>query len=485
MLLGIGVLVLDFLAWRFLRSGIGNNRTLLRIPLFILLTWVLWTNGMVPFAAAPWKGDPVRHSLAQLLELVWWLQFAQLATALLGAVLLPGGMREKLFRDVARALTFIAALVAGLGFVIDLPIGGLLATSGAVAIVLGLAVQSTLSDVFSGVVLSATQPFAIGDSVTIGDIPGVVIESNWRATTLLNGEGNVVIVPNSSAAKANIVNQSRPARTHSVAVVVRVASHARPAHVIDALKDAVTSTAGILATPSPAVEAKGFEHKGMTYNVVVFVDSIAARSAVRNQLIDQVYRHFIAHGIPLSADADVQVPVGRQDAVALLRHVEMFRALDQAELEQLGKALSRKHFSAGEMIYEVAEHCPDDQRALYIITSGVAALLAGHEGEFVEIARLAPGDAVGRAGILTGISAPIKLRAMGPVSAAWLPKAALTPIIQLNPAVGQDMLNGLLAFQAAASRAFKDVPLPVEAKGDLLHRLLAGMRRIHGVPNKA
>src|SRR6202012_1584009 len=112
------------------------------------------------------------------------------------------------FRDVVRALAFLGALAAGLGFVINMPIGGRIATSGGVAIVIGRTVPSTLADVFSGVVLSATEPFGIGDSVSIGDIQGEVIESNWRATTLLNGDGNTVIVPNSSAAKANIINKT-------------------------------------------------------------------------------------------------------------------------------------------------------------------------------------------------------------------------------------------------------------------------------------
>ncbi|PWF65544.1 mechanosensitive ion channel protein MscS, partial [Vibrio sp. T9] len=93
---------------------------------------------MVPFDEAPWRDDPPRHFLAQVLELMWWLQFAQISTSLMRAFVLPQGLREKLFRDVVRALTFMGALVAGLVFVVNLPIGGLLATSGAVAIVIGL-----------------------------------------------------------------------------------------------------------------------------------------------------------------------------------------------------------------------------------------------------------------------------------------------------------------------------------------------------------
>src|SRR6187402_1865027 len=482
MLLGVGVLVLDFLSWRFLRFGGRKGHTFVRIPLFLLLSYVLWTHGMVPFAEAPWKNDPFRHFLAQVLELTWWLQFAQIATALLSAFVLPQGLREKLFRDVVQALTFTGALVAGLGFVVNLPIGGLLATSGAVAIVIGLAVQSTLADVFSGVVLSATEPFSIGDSVTIGDIQGEVIESNWRATTLLNSDGNTVIVPNSSAAKSNIINQSRPEKTHGVDVPVQVTTHARPASVVAALTDAVTSTRGILTTPAPTVTAIGLHGKHVDYRVVVYVDAMSARVKVRNQLIDQIHRHFLANGIPLSSGQPVHDL--SKDAVSLLREIEMFRSLSEAELGQLAEAMNRKQFEPGQMIYEVGATCPDERRALYIVTSGVAGLLAEHAGRYVEIARLSPGDAVGRAGILTGESVPIKLCAIGHVSVAWVPKTALTPILQANPAAGQDMLDGLVAFQAIASEAFKDLPVQTASHADLFHRLLAGMRRLHGLSQR-
>lgn len=482
MLLGVGVLVLDFLSWRFLRFGGRKGHTFVRIPLFLLLSYVLWTNGMLPFDEAPWKDQPFRHVLAQVLELTWWLQFAQITTALMNAYILPQGLREKLFRDVVRALTFMGALVAGLSFVVNIPIGGLLATSGAVAIVIGLAVQSTLADVFSGVVLSATEPFGIGDAVSIGDIQGEVIESNWRATTLLNGDGNTVIVPNSSAAKSNIINQSRPEKTHGVDVPVQVTTHARPATVIAALTDAVTSTRGILANPAPTVGAIGLHGRHIDYRVVVYVDAMSAKLKVRNQLIDQIHRHFLANGIPLSSGQPVH-DLSR-DAVSLLREIEMFRSLSDVELGQLAGSMDRKQFEPGQMIYEVGMSCPDEHRALYIVTSGVAVLLAEHAGRYVEIARLSPGDAVGRAGILTGESVPIKLRAIGHVSVAWVPKAALTPILQSNPAVGQDMLDELVAFQAIATDAFKDVPTHTDVHADIFHRLLAGMRRLHGLSQR-
>src|SRR6201995_1072450 len=125
----------------------------------------------------------------------------------LDTLLLPKTWRRQLlFEDVFGAVVFLAAIVAALGFVLELPVRGLVATSGALAIVLGLAIHSTLSDVFAGIVLNTAEPYSVGDWVIIDDVEGKVIEMNWRATHLLTGQGNTLIVPNAVASKAKISN---------------------------------------------------------------------------------------------------------------------------------------------------------------------------------------------------------------------------------------------------------------------------------------
>jgi small-conductance mechanosensitive channel len=71
----------------------------------------------------------------------------------------------KLLQDLVVGLIYVAAIFAIIADVLDLPIQGLLPTSGAVAIIGGLALQSTLSGVFSGVLLSVSRPYRPGDRV--------------------------------------------------------------------------------------------------------------------------------------------------------------------------------------------------------------------------------------------------------------------------------------------------------------------------------
>src|SRR5262249_15053299 len=144
-----------------------------------------------------------------------------------------------------------AAAFAVIAYVFDLPVQGLLATSGVIAIVLGLALQSTLNDVFSGLVLSLSRPYRPGDWINIeGGTEGKVIEMNWSATHVLTTRRDLAIVPNSTIAKSKILNVSFPS---SITVVVQLSSKTPPASGTNILELAVLISRSILAVPRPSV----------------------------------------------------------------------------------------------------------------------------------------------------------------------------------------------------------------------------------------
>ena len=75
----------------------------------------------------------------------------------------------KLLQELLAGLIYLGAVFAIIAYVFDLSIQDLLATSGAVAIILGLAFQSTLSDVFSCIILSFGRPYVAGDWISLED----------------------------------------------------------------------------------------------------------------------------------------------------------------------------------------------------------------------------------------------------------------------------------------------------------------------------
>ena len=153
---------------------------------FVTVTGLMLAGGVVPYRSGVFSSERMRLFVSGL-EVIWWLGAAWLTVGFLRAFVVLGRQpREtKLIQDLLAGLVYLAATVAIIAYVFDLPVKGLLATSGALAIIIGLALQSSLGDVFSGIVLNIERPYRVGDWIIVDDsLQGKVIETNWRATRI-------------------------------------------------------------------------------------------------------------------------------------------------------------------------------------------------------------------------------------------------------------------------------------------------------------
>ena len=83
---------------------------------------------------------------------------------------------------------------------------GLLASAGIIAIVVGLAAQSTLSNFIAGVFLSFSQPIRLNDSVIFESNWGWVEEISLTHTTIRTWDNRRIIVPNQTMASTTVEN---------------------------------------------------------------------------------------------------------------------------------------------------------------------------------------------------------------------------------------------------------------------------------------
>ncbi|MEZ5336180.1 MAG: mechanosensitive ion channel family protein [Methanolobus sp.] len=84
----------------------------------------------------------------------------------------------------------------------------LFASAGFAGIVLGLAAQSTLSNIISGISLAAFRPFRVGDLVTIKDEYGRISDITLRHTVVRTWDNRRLIIPNSVISEDAIINWS-------------------------------------------------------------------------------------------------------------------------------------------------------------------------------------------------------------------------------------------------------------------------------------
>ncbi|MEE3386392.1 MAG: mechanosensitive ion channel domain-containing protein, partial [Prevotella sp.] len=83
------------------------------------------------------------------------------------------------------------------------------AVLGAAGLAIGLALQGSLSNFASGVMLICFRPVKVGEYITGGGAEGTVQEISIFSTTILTVDNKVIVVPNSAILNGNIVNFSR------------------------------------------------------------------------------------------------------------------------------------------------------------------------------------------------------------------------------------------------------------------------------------
>lgn len=455
------LLLIDLLLWRLLGASHPHWRLAVRILCFLLFSLLLFNAGMNPLRAAPWPEDLPSHLVATGVQIAWWLFAARCLTVVLGFLLVQRvGHAGRLLQDVIGALIFLVAIIAAAGYVLELPVKGLLATSGVVAIVLGLALQSTLSDVFSGIVLNTTKPYQLDDWVSIDGIEGKVVEIDWRSTYLQTAQGTLAVVPNSLAAKAKVLNLSRPANLYGLSLSLTVSPRVRPRKVIEALERALRGCRLLLGSPAPLVSMRQSGPNGVEYELNGFVAAMGEKREARNQLYDLAFRHLQAAGIELLSEALPTHDHGSR-ARALLVRSGLFDALTDTERDELAATLQHRPFRTGEVL--LAEADVSDQ--LLIIDTGVVSVTLPHDGQRLEAGRMGPGEVIGEAGILTGSAWQAQFTALSDGAVYRLDKAVLAPCLEARQEIAEAMTRLLDFRQKASAALLVEQPVAVPQRG--------------------
>ena len=372
-----------------------------RAATFAALTWLVQRTVGSPLHPT-FDGDAVgRQVWGQFLEVVWWLTGAWVAVGAsrLLVVLEQQPRHIKIASDLVAGAIYVATVLAVVNFAFSVPVAGLLATSGVIAIVLGLALQSTLSDMFSGIAIGLERPYDIGDIIWIeGGIEGRVMQITWRSTLVVTGHNNVAIVPNSVMAKARLVNRSAPTSLRGDTVEVRLDARAPVAECLETLTAAVQACCPCAGPPAPSVSCIGVHGDGAIYEIAYTVTSSDQLSAARSALFAQVQRHLKHSGISLAATGRIVqrqllAPTGRE----LLGETSVFGILEPTQLDALAGQLRAIRLQAG----DVLSHDGDAPERIIVLASGTVEVTSG-ELTSRSLERLGPGEVLCVWEILTG-----------------------------------------------------------------------------------
>lgn len=146
----------------------------------------------------------------------------------------------------------------------------LVAVMGAMGLAVGLALQGSLSNFASGVLLILLRPCKIGDYIEAGGVAGTVNAIDILATTMVTPDNKVILIPNSAIMSQAIINFSAMP-TRRVDLIIGVAYDTDLAKAKDLLLQLVAGDARIHLDPAPLVGVKELADSSINFLVRFWV----------------------------------------------------------------------------------------------------------------------------------------------------------------------------------------------------------------------
>ncbi len=202
-------------------------------------------------------------------------------------------------RHLVLIVLYTAVVLTVLGSVTGLDLVPVLATSTVVTVVVGLALQDTLGNLFSGLALHIERPFGIGDWLQVDGTEGQVTYMGWRSTHLRTFSGDIVAFPNSIIARGRVQNFSAPDRRTARQVEVPVRLGASPEQVEAAARAACEAVPTIRGEPSPRVWLVGVTPLFQRYVIKVWIDEFGIHDEIESDLQKALWRSMTAAGLAL------------------------------------------------------------------------------------------------------------------------------------------------------------------------------------------
>jgi small-conductance mechanosensitive channel len=179
----------------------------------------------------------------------------------------------------------------------------LLATSAILSVVLGLALQDTLGNLFSGISLQFDKPYEIGHWIEcqsgLQKWTGKVLEIHWRATVMTGLSQEIVTVPNRIMAQAQISNFTRPRYPIERSHVFRVAHGTEPAKVRGALLAAAGRISEVLREPEPVIYTVESNELSVAYKLLYSIHDYGAQWSVGDRVMSSALEALEAAGVQL------------------------------------------------------------------------------------------------------------------------------------------------------------------------------------------
>lgn len=215
------------------------------------------------------------------------------------------GRRIAIFQ-IGRYLLYLLALLLILTS-LNINLSVLVASSAALFVGVGLALQNTFSDIAAGIVILVDRTIEVGDMVMIDslDLEGKVVEIRLRSTVIETLDLLTVIVPNSRFTTTNVVNWNFNDKESRFHVKVGVAYGSNVQRVRKILVEAANTHGLILKNPQPRVRFVDFGESSLDFELLFWTNRVLEYEDIKSDLRFKIEADFRKN--------DISIPFPQRD----------------------------------------------------------------------------------------------------------------------------------------------------------------------------
>jgi small-conductance mechanosensitive channel/CRP-like cAMP-binding protein len=350
-----------------------------------------------------------------------------------------------IFKELLMALLYGVVVLAVLREDFSVDPTHLLASTAVVAVVVGLALQESLSNIFSGLTLQLGKPFAPGDWVRSGNHIGRIQGIGWRSTAMITRANEKLEIPNAALAKDILVNFSNGIVGDEISI--GLSYNAPPNYVHEIIMATLRDAPGVLQHPPPDVLTWEYGDYALRYRIKYWLADYAeverVRDAVNTSLWYALRRKAIDVPYPvrtLRMQPEPAAGAGAEqfelEIMAELRQVDFLHALSDEELRLLLPGVTLLNFGTGEIIVREG----DQGDSLFIIRHGtVEVVAASSDGNPVHIHDLKRPAFFGEIALMTGEPRNATIRARTDAELLELNRDGFTELFKAHPETAAQM----------------------------------------------
>ena len=355
-------------------------------------------------------GGGLSPSAHRAFDVAWMLALAfgcirTVVSLTLFLVRLRSAPTPKILRDVIDFTLYSLAAIPIIKSQYVIDVSSLIATSAALSLVLGMALQETLGNFFAGLGIQLERPFQVGDYVQIQSEKGRVVQMSWRATRIETSRREIVTFPNSILSKEAVRNFTRNGDPVASVVKIGLSYDAPPNRVKRVCHEVLSELPHVLKDPPPSIKTDEYQASAIQYRLKFYCDSGRYFSDIEDELLTRLWYRLRREDIEIPypqqtvhvvADGEQKAALSSERRRELLRSVDLFTVLSPDQRDALAEDLVVRHFGKNERVIEAGA----PGQTFYLVAEGAVAVMAGKPAK--EVARLTQGNYFGEMSLLTG-----------------------------------------------------------------------------------